>query len=158
MTAILVLEDGTTFEGESFGAQGECTGEVVFNTSMTGYQEVLTDPSYNGQIVTMTYPLIGNTGVNPDDMESRKPQIHGFVVREYCSFPSNWRSTQPLGEYLKEQGIPAIEDVDTRMLTRHIRAKGAMKGILSTVDFDIDSLMKKLEAYPGLVGQDLCMR
>ena len=155
MKAVLALEDGALFEGQSFGAPGECLGEVVFNTSMTGYQEILTDPSYNGQIVTMTYPLIGNTGINPADFESQKPQTEGFIVKEYCSFPSNWRSSQPLGEFLKDHHIPGIEGIDTRALVRHIRQEGAMKGVLSTRDLDPDSLVAKARAFPGLVGRDL---
>ena len=155
MSAILALEDGTIYEGESFGAPGERAGEVVFNTSMTGYQEILTDPSYAGQIVTMTYPLIGNYGVNPVDFESTGPQVEGFVVKEYCPFPSNYRCTEPLGDFLKRHGIPGIEGVDTRALTRHIRLQGAMKGVLSTEDLDADSLVEKARAFPGLVGRDL---
>ncbi|MCH2664541.1 glutamine-hydrolyzing carbamoyl-phosphate synthase small subunit [bacterium] len=153
--AILVLEDGTYFEGRSFGADGERTGEVVFNTSITGYQEILTDPSYNGQIVTMTYPLIGNYGVNPEDFESAKPQVEGFVVKEHCDVPSNYRSSMSLGAFLKEQDILGIEGIDTRALTRHIRLRGAMKGVLTTVESDIDALTGKANAYPGLVGRDL---
>jgi len=153
--AKLVLEDGRAFSGVSFGAGGETSGEVVFNTSMAGYQEILTDPSYKGQIVTMTYPLIGNYGVNEEDVESRKPFAEGFVVRECCARPSNWRSTMPLDEYLKENGIIGIEGVDTRALTRHIRLKGAMKAVLSTEDLDEGSLAEKAKAAPGLVGRDL---
>jgi carbamoyl-phosphate synthase small subunit len=155
MKAILALEDGTIFEGISFGAEVECEGEVVFNTSLTGYQEILTDPSYNSQIVTMTYPLIGNYGINPDDFESQKPQVSGFVVREYCPYPSNWRSTIALGDFLKEHNIPAIEGIDTRSLVRHIRLQGAMKGVLSTTDLDTDSLVQKARDFVGLVGLDL---
>jgi len=155
MNALLVLEDGTVYEGESFGAPGERCGEVVFNTGMTGYQEILTDPSYNGQIVTMTYPLIGNTGVNPDDFESTAAQVEGFVVKEYCPFPSNYRSSEPLGEFLKRHGIPGIQGVDTRALTRRTRVRGAMKGVLSTEDLDADSLLAKAKAWPGLVGRNL---
>ena len=153
--ALLVLEDGTVFEGLSFGAEGERTGEVVFNTSITGYQEILTDPSYNGQIVTMTYPLIGNYGVNPNDFESVKPQVEGFVVKEHCEIPSNYRSNQSLGDFLKENDILGIEGIDTRALTRHIRLEGAMKGVLTTVESDVDSLTGKASAFPGLVGRDL---
>jgi carbamoyl-phosphate synthase small subunit len=156
--ALLVLEDGTHFEGLSFGADGERTGEVVFNTSITGYQEILTDPSYNGQIVTMTYPLIGNYGVNPEDSESTKPQVEGFVVKEHCEFPSNYRSSQSLGTFLKENDILGIEGIDTRALTRHIRLQGAMKGILTTVGSDIVDLTDKANDYPGLVGLDLVSR
>lgn len=155
MKAILALEDGTLFEGTSFGADGESLGEVVFNTSITGYQEILTDPSYNSQIVTMTYPLIGNYGINPADFESQKPQVAGFVVKEYCSYPSNWRSNQSLGDFLKENNIVGITGIDTRAVVRHTREKGAMKGVLSTTDVDTDSLIQKAKEYPGLVGRDL---
>ncbi|MFC1517044.1 glutamine-hydrolyzing carbamoyl-phosphate synthase small subunit [Candidatus Margulisiibacteriota bacterium] len=153
--AILFLEDGTKFEGVNFGAEGESFGEVVFNTSMTGYQEILTDPSYNGQIVTMTYSMIGNYGVNDEDVESSKPWVKGFVVREYSKRHSNWRAQGSLGEYLKKNNIVGIEMVDTRKITRHTRDKGAMKGIISTVDFDEKSLLAKLKKFPGLIGQDL---
>jgi len=153
--AMLVLEDGTCFEGLSFGADSERTGEVVFNTSITGYQEILTDPSYTGQIVTMTYPLIGNYGINLEDFESVKPRVEGFVVKEHCDIPSNYRSSQSLGSFLKDHGIPGIEGIDTRALTRHIRVRGAMKGILSTVEEDVATLVEKANAYPGLVGRDL---
>ncbi len=129
--AILTLEDGTRFEGQSFGAQSDITGEVVFNTGMTGYQEVLTDPSYCGQIVTMTYPLIGNYGVNDIDPESAKPQVSGFIVREVCSQPSNWRSEGGLDQYLKDHGIAGLAGIDTRALTRIIREKGTMRGIIT---------------------------
>ncbi len=155
MKALLALEDGRYFEGTSFGAPGERAGEVVFNTSMTGYQEILTDPSYKGQIVTMTYPLIGNYGVNEDDFESAKPHVEGFVVRECCRYPSNWRSQKPLAEFLAESDVPGIEGVDTRALTRHIREAGAMKAVLSTEDLDVESLIAKAKASPGLVGRDL---
>ncbi len=155
MRAILALEDGTCYEGESFGASGECEGEVVFNTSITGYQEILTDPSYKGQIVTMTYPLIGNYGVNPIDVESGRPQVEGFVVREYCELPSNWRSSESLGSYLKRHGILGIQGVDTRALTRRIRTEGAMKSVLSTLDADRSSLIEKARNAPCMVGRDL---
>ena len=155
MQAFLVLEDGTIFKGKSFGASGEALGEVVFNTSMVGYQEIITDPSYKGQIVMMTYPLIGNYGVNKEDVESRQPFLEGFVVKEYSKIASNWRKEQGLGEYLKEHKILAIEGVDTRALTLHIREKGAMKAILSTIDFDERSLVNKVKASKGLVGIDL---
>src|SRR3989338_6499246 len=131
--AILALSDGTIFEGESFSAEGEAVGEVVFNTSMTGYHEILTDPSYKGQIVAMTYPLIGNYGINAEDVESCRPFVEGFVVKEYSKIASNWRSQQPLGDYLKENNIIGIEGIDTRELTLHIRQQGAMKAVLSTV-------------------------
>lgn len=155
MEAVLVLEDGTIFRGKSFGSPGERYGEVVFNTSMTGYQEIITDPSYKGQIVAMTYPLIGNYGVNKDDVESRGPFVEGFVVREYSKVASNWRSEKPLGDYLKENGIPAIEGVDTRALTLHIRKVGAMKAVISTADLDGKRLARKASSSRGLVGVDL---
>ncbi|MBN2290323.1 MAG: glutamine-hydrolyzing carbamoyl-phosphate synthase small subunit [Candidatus Glassbacteria bacterium] len=153
--AVLVIEDGRTFQGTSLGATGETVGEVVFNTGMTGYQEILGDPSYDGQIVAMTYPHIGNTGVNATDIESDRIRVAGFVVRECSGRYSSWRATHSLDEYLKEQGIVGIEGIDTRALTLHIREKGAKKGIISTVDFNYESLMNKLFKYPGLVGQDL---
>ena len=153
--AKLALEDGTTFAGTAFGADGEVFGEVVFNTGMTGYQEILTDPSYKGQIVTMTYPLIGNYGVNPEDTESSKPHVEGFVVREVCRQDSNFRSAGSLQDYLAEHRIVGIECVDTRALVRHIRTRGAMKGVLSTADLDDRSLVQKAVASPGLVGRDL---
>ena len=154
-SALLVLEDGTTFEGTSFGAEGEVTGEVIFNTSMTGYQEVLTDPSYAGQMVAMTYPLIGNYGTNPSDVESRSIFLQAFIIKELSSIPSNFRSKWTLDQYLKSGDIMGIQGVDTRALTRHIRLHGAMKGILSTKDLDSASLAKKAKGSPGLVGQDL---
>ncbi|HEX2926954.1 MAG TPA: carbamoyl phosphate synthase small subunit [Ruminiclostridium sp.] len=132
MKAFLLLEDGTVFEGNGFGMEGKVVGEVVFNTGMTGYQEVLTDPSYCGQIVCMTYPLIGNYGVNIDDIESTKPQVKGFIVRELCKTPSNWRSIETLNEYLKRNGIIGLEGIDTRALTRILRDKGTMKGTIIT--------------------------
>jgi carbamoyl-phosphate synthase small subunit len=153
--AVLALADGTLFEGCSYGAEGECVGEVVFNTSMSGYQEILTDPSYKGQIVTMTYPLIGNTGVNPEDVESRRPFVEGFIVKEGSVVASNWRATQPLEAYLRERGIVGIQGIDTRALTRHIRDHGAQEGIISSVDLDSKSLMAKAKASPGLIGRDL---
>ncbi len=155
MNTMLALEDGSVFRGRSFGASGERCGEVVFNTSMTGYQEILTDPSYKGQMVTMTYPLIGNYGVNDEDVESRKPFVEGFIVKEYSKIASNWRSKKSLGEYLKENDIVAIEGIDTRSLTLHIREAGAMKAILSTIDLDEKSLIDKAKASPGLEGRDL---
>lgn len=153
--ALLVLEDGKFFEGYSFGAGGEATGEVVFNTSMMGYQEILTDPSYKGQIVTMTYPLIGNYGANDEDFESTKPWVEGFVVREYSKIHSNWRAKKSLDEFLKKHNIVGIEEVDTRALTKHIRLQGAMKGIISTLSDDIKTLTEKAKRSPGVVGQDL---
>ena len=146
--AILALEDGTIFNGKSFGAEGEVIGEIVFNTGMTGYQEVLTDPSYYGQIVTMTYPLIGNYGVNTEDVESIRPQVRGFIVREVCKTPNNWRSTETLNNYLIRNGIIAIEDIDTRALTRILREKGTMKGIISTIeDFNFEEKIAEIKAY-----------
>ena len=155
MDAILALEDGKIFRGKSFGAGGERFGEVVFNTSMAGYQEILTDPSYKGQIVTMTYPLIGNYGVNLEDTESCKPFAEGFAVKEYSKIASNWRAQQSLGDYLKKNNILGIEAIDTRELTLHIREAGAMKAVLSTADLDEKSLVKKAKESPGLVGLDL---
>jgi carbamoyl-phosphate synthase small subunit len=153
--AKLALEDGTVFRGISFGATGEVFGEVVFNTGMTGYQEILTDPSYKGQIVTMTYPLIGNYGVNMEDVESSRPHVEGFVVREVSRSKSNFRSCDGLQHYLSKYNIVGIEQVDTRALVRHIRTRGAMKGVLSTVDLDDESLVTKAIKSPGLVGRDL---
>ena len=153
--AILLLEDGTRFEGEGFGVQGEAFGEVVFNTSITGYQEIITDPSYKGQMVMMTYPLIGNYGVNEEDVESRKPWLEGFVVKELSSIRSNWRSTMSLDEYLKKHNIAGIQGIDTRALTRHLRMNGAQQGVISSLDSDTNSLMKKLKCSPRLVGVDL---
>ena len=155
MQAFLVLEDGKVFKGSSFGSSGERTGEVVFNTSMSGYQEIITDPSYKGQIVVMTYPLMGNYGINKEDTESRGLFLEGFVVKEYSKIASNWKKEQSLGEYLKESNILGIEGIDTRKLTLHIREKGAMKAILSTEDCDEASLIKKAQGCRGLVGVDL---
>jgi carbamoyl-phosphate synthase small subunit len=155
LKAILVLEDGKIFLGRNFGSQGEAIGEVVFNTSMAGYQEILTDPSYSEQIVTMTYPQIGNYGVNRKDVESCKIQVSGLIVKEYTDFYSNYRASGSLADYLKESNIVGLQDIDTRELTRHIRMKGAMKGIISTKNFDAEYLMRKLKDYPGLVGRDL---
>jgi len=152
--AILALENGAVFEGRAVGAEGESSGELVFNTSMTGYQEILTDPSYAGQIVTMTYPLIGNYGVNPEDVESRKPFVEGFVMRECCFEPSNWRAKQTLPEYLKEHGIVAIDGVDTRRITKMLRTEGAKKSVISTTDFDRDSLIQKAIDSPDMAGSD----
>ena len=153
--AKLALANGMVFTGQAFGADGEVHGEVVFNTSMTGYQEILTDPSYNGQIVTMTYPLIGNYGINTEDVESRGLFLKGFIVKELCEFPSNFRSTESLDAYLKRNHIVGLQGIDTRSLVRQIRTQGAMKGILSTVDLDDASLLRKVEQAPGLVGRDL---
>ncbi len=153
--AKLALEDGTVYTGTSLGATGEVTGEVVFNTSMTGYQEILTDPSYRGQIVTMTYPEIGNYGVNSQDVESDRIYLAGFVIREYSRRASNYRCEQSLDEYLRSQGIVGIAEIDTRALVRRIRIHGAMRGVLSTEDLDDQSLVRKARQSPGLVGRDL---
>jgi carbamoyl-phosphate synthase small subunit len=153
--ATLLLEDGRVFRGNGHGFEGEAVGEVVFNTSMTGYQEILTDPSYAGQIVTMTYPLIGNTGVNPEDVESRKPFLEAFIVKRLSPLPSNWRTTETLEDYLGKHKIPVISGIDTRALVRHIRLKGSMRGIVSLVDHDEASLKKKVQRAPQMVGLDL---
>src|SRR5688500_8750057 len=153
--ALLVLEDGREFVGKSFGAEGETLGEMVFNTSMSGYQEILTDPSYAGQIVCMTYPLIGNYGVNEDDVESRRPWVEGFVVREASRIASNHRSTESLQSYLTRHKIVGIEHIDTRSLVRHIRDKGAMRAGISTVDLDGDSLLEKVLASPEMANREL---
>ena len=153
--AILVLEDGTNFWGQSFGYDGEAIGEVVFNTGMVGYQEILTDPSYKGQLVTMTCPHIGNYAINAQDMESSNPHLEGFIVYEYSRHFSNWRAEIDLQSFLRKHRIVAIEGVDTRALTIHIRELGAMKGIISTTDFDINSLVQKVQQAPGLIGRDL---
>ena len=152
--AILVLEDGTVFEGRACGANGEADGEVCFNTSMAGYQEILTDPSYAGQIITMTMPHIGNYGVNGADMESRGVFATGFVVRKMEATPSNWRAEESLPDFLVRNGVVAIEGVDTRRLTKHIREAGAMRAVISTIDFNVDSLGAKAASAPGLVGRD----
>jgi len=153
--AFLVLSDGMVFEGRAFGAEGESIGEVVFNTSITGYQEIITDPSYRGQIVVMTYPQIGNYGVNQEDVESERPQVQGFVVKEYLDFPSNWRSEKGLRDYLIENGIVAIEGIDTRALTSHLRDNGVQMGIISTVGSDPCTLLEKVRAHPGISSLDL---
>jgi carbamoyl-phosphate synthase small subunit len=155
MKAMIALEDGTVFEGNSLGAEGEKEGEIVFNTSMTGYQEIMTDPSYKGQIVTMTYPLIGNYGVNEEDVESKGPKVEGFIVREFSKIVSNWRANGSLLDYLKRHNIIGIEEVDTRALTKHIRVKGAMKAIISTKDLDRKSLVQKAKDSRGIIGVDL---
>jgi carbamoyl-phosphate synthase small subunit len=152
--AILYLEDGASFFGQSLSTRGESAGEVVFNTAMTGYQEVLTDPSYAGQIVAMTYPLIGNYGVNNEDIESKKIHVQGFVVKEFCRRYSNYRATQSLMDYLDQNKIMAMEGVDTRALTRHLRLQGAMKAMISTEDFNPASLAKKLRKVPSMEGSD----
>lgn len=153
--AILVLEDGRTFTGSSFGADGEAFGEMVFNTSMSGYQEILTDPSYAGQIVAMTYPLIGNYGTNRDDVESRRPWAEGFVVREASRIASNFRSTAPLQDYLTANNIVGLEHIDTRALVRHIRDKGAMRSGISTVDTDPESLLSRVLVSPEMADREL---
>ena len=153
--ALLVLADGTVFEGSSFGAEGETIGEVVFNTSMTGYQEILTDPSYRGQIVTMTYTQIGNYGVNEEDIESTGGiKAEGFIVREVCEFPSNWRSSMGLADYMKKYNVVGIQDIDTRALTRHLRNHGAQMGIISAKDNDPAALLSKVRAHPGISAFD----
>ncbi len=154
-TAKLALEDGTVFTGKAFGAEGEVDGEVCFNTSMTGYQEILTDPSYRGQIVAMTYPEIGNYGVNSEDVESGKPHLAGFIVKEQSRRASNFRSDEQLDEYLDRHGVVGIEGIDTRALVRRLRTQGAMNGILSTTNLDDANLVAKAKASPGLVGRDL---
>ena len=155
MEALLVLEDGTVFRGRSFGAMGEQVGEVVFNTGMTGYQEILTDPSYRGQMVVMTYPHIGNTGVNDEDPESARPHLRALIVRQACRRESNWRARQTLAQYLGEHDIMALTDVDTRALTRHLRQFGALRGVLSTEDLDPASLQRKALAAPTTSDVDL---
>src|SRR5262245_59468965 len=155
MKAVLALADGSVFEGGAFGAEGEAVGEVVFNTSMTGYQEILTDPSYEGQLVAMTYPQIGNTGVNTEDVESRKPFVRGFIVKDYTPSPSNWRATQPLHEYMAANHIVGVQGIDTRSLVRHLRDHGAQEGIIASGDVNLDELIAKAKASPGLIGKDL---
>lgn len=153
--AKLALEDGTVYTGVSFGAAGEIDGEVCFNTSMTGYQEILTDPSYRGQIVAMTYTEIGNYGVNREDLESQKPHLAGFIVKEFAEVPSNFRSEESLDAYLKRHGIVGLAGIDTRSLVRRLRSRGAMKGVVSSVDLNDQSLVEKAKKSPGLVGRDL---
>ncbi len=155
MKAKLALADGRIFEGESFGASGQVEGEVVFNTSMMGYQEVLTDPSYRGQMVLMTYPLIGNYGINPDDFESEKPHLSAFIIKELSSIPSNWRSTVTLDEFLKKYNIMGIQGIDTRALTRHIREAGAQQAVLSTESISDAELVQLAKKSPSIVGRDL---
>ncbi len=152
---ILALEDGRYFEGISFGDSGETFGEVVFNTSMTGYQEILTDPSYHEQIVTMTYPHIGNYGVNEEDVESKKVQVSGFVVKEASEYESNWRSTGLIQKYLEENGVVGIQDIDTRALVKHIRLAGAMRGAISTKEQSSKELVKRIKEWPLIIGRDL---
>jgi carbamoyl-phosphate synthase small subunit len=155
MRAILALEDGTWFEGRSVTGQGQAGGEVIFNTGMTGYQEILTDPSYRGQLVCMTYPHIGNYGVNPDDVESERVQVAGFIVKECCRLPSNWRSSLPLPEYLKQHNIMGLEGIDTRALTRHLRLQGAMRGYIATGESDPNKVVAKARSIPEMEGQNL---
>jgi len=155
MKALLALEDGKIFTGRSFTGPGEAVGEVVFNTSMSGYQEILTDPSYCGQMVTMTYPLIGNYGINDQDMESDRIQVKALLVKEYQEYPSNWRSKRSLADYLIASNIPGLEGIDTRAVTRHIRLAGAMKAALSTQNLDRDSLVQKAKESPDMMGLDL---
>jgi len=153
--ALLALADGRYFEGFSFGAEGEAVGEVVFNTSMTGYQEILTDPSYEGQLVAMTYPQIGNVGVNPEDVESRKPFVKGFIVKDYTALPSNWRTTEPLHDFMLRYAIVGIEGIDTRSLVRHVRDYGSQEGVISTLSDNPEELITKAKVSPGLIGRDL---
>src|SRR5205823_778620 len=154
MRAILALEDGRIFEGESFGATGTRVGEVCFNTSMTGYQEVLTDPSYRGQIVAMTYPLIGNYGTNALDQESRQPHVRGFVIEELSESPSNWRSESSLEDYLRKWDIPGVQGIDTRALTRHLRTRGAMKACLTTEEMSPAAVTELAVTGQGVIGMD----
>jgi carbamoyl-phosphate synthase small subunit len=153
--ARLVLEDGTVFEGTSVGFEGDAAGEIVFNTAMTGYQEILTDPSYKGQIVTMTYPLIGNYGVNAEDVESRRSWVEGFVLKEMAPAPSNWRTAESLTDYLKRQRIPAVQGIDTRKLTKIIRQGGAQRALISTTGENVETLLDKVRNVPSIIGQDL---
>ncbi len=155
MKALIALEDGTCFEGRAFAGNGEIFGELVFNTSMTGYQEILTDPSYHQQIVTLTYPLIGNYGINDEDLESTSPHAAALVVGECSRIPSNWRSTKSLPQYLEQNGMIGIDGVDTRAITLHIRSRGAMKCVVSTKDLDRKSLVAKANAWPGFIGRDI---
>jgi len=153
--AVLVLRDGRVFRGEALGAVGETTGEVIFNTAMSGYQEILTDPSYRGQIVTMTYPMIGNYGLNDEDVESRRPWANGLVVKEASAYPSSWRGRVSLDAYLRNHGIVGLQAIDTRALTRHLRDHGSQDGIISSGDLDADRLRQRVQALPLIVGQDL---
>src|SRR4030081_1343772 len=154
MRAILALEDGRHFAGESFGATGTAVGEMCFNTSMTGYQEVLTDPSYRGQIVAMTYPLIGNYGINSLDQESRSPHVRGFVIEELSEIASNWRAEMSLDEYLRNSNIPGVQGIDTRALTRHLRTRGAMKACLTTEEISPEEATKRAIEGEGVIGMD----
>ena len=153
--AILALADGTVFKGTALGASGETAGEVVFNTALSGYQEILTDPSYRGQMVMMTYPHIGNYGINPEDIESKQPWLAGFIVKEACPYPSNWRSRQSLGEYLAAHGIVGIQGIDTRALTTHLRDHGSQQGMISHRDLDPARVIRKAREAPGIIGRDL---
>src|SRR5919204_1367320 len=155
MQAILALEDGRIFRGKGYGAKAECYGEVVFNTSITGYQEIFTDPSYAGQIVVLTNPEIGNYGTNPEDNEADKPYIEGLVVREFSRVSSNWRSQQVAEEYLDRHRVPVISDIDTRALVRHLRDHGVMRGVISTSEFDPEKLIAKARSIPKMDGTDL---
>jgi carbamoyl-phosphate synthase small subunit len=157
-TATLALEDGTVFEGRGFGARTETSGEVVFNTSITGYQEIFTDPSYAGQIVVLTYPQIGNYGANEGDSEAVKPFIEGLAVREFSPLASNWRSEQEADDYLARYGVPIVSDIDTRRLVRHLRSRGVMRGVLSTVESDARTLVEKARSAPSMAGRDLATR
>ena len=152
--AILALEDGTIFHGQAFGANASACGEVCFNTSMTGYQEILTDPSYKGQIVSMTYPLIGNYGINTQDVESWKPHVAGFVIRELSPIVSNWRADKSLSQYLEENGIPGIQGIDTRALTKKLRVRGALNGFISTEKISDAEAIERAKNWPGLAGVD----
>lgn len=158
MRAILALEDGTWFGGRSFTGEGQGGGEVIFNTGMSGYQEVLTDPSYIGQMVCMTYPLIGNYGVNPEDVESDRVQVEAMIVKECCKQPSNWRATQSLPDYLREAGVIGLEGIDTRALTRHLRIHGAQRGVISTRDVPVAELVEQARALPSMEGANLVQR
>jgi carbamoyl-phosphate synthase small subunit len=153
--ALLVLRDGRVFRGQALGADGETSGEVIFNTAMSGYQEILTDPSYRGQIVTMTYPMIGNYGLNDEDVESRRPWVNGLIVKEASAYPSSWRGRVSLDEYLKAHGLVGLQGIDTRALTRHLRDHGSQDGIISTVERDIDRLRTRVSGLPQIVGRDL---
>ncbi|MDR1960162.1 MAG: glutamine-hydrolyzing carbamoyl-phosphate synthase small subunit [Planctomycetaceae bacterium] len=155
MQGYLALEDGRVFSCNAFGYEGIRDGEIVFNTSMTGYQEIISDPSYAGQIVTMTYPLIGNTGINPEDFESITPHVRGFIVREFCEVPSNWRATDSLDAFLKKHRIIGLTEIDTRAVTKHIREKGAMKAVIASGGWDAKELVRRAQDSPGLVGIDL---
>jgi carbamoyl-phosphate synthase small subunit len=155
MKALLALEDGTVFTARSFTGSGEAEGECVFNTAMTGYQEVITDPSYKGQLVTMTYPLIGNYGINEEDVESERVQVEAFLVKEYCPFPSNFRSRGPLADYLKQQGVLGLQGIDTRAMTRHLRNHGAMRSVASTTCLNPEALVERAKSIPTMLGQGL---